>query len=154
MLVGRSGEQIRDYLPIISGDGSSELKKASSFEVMEVSGVINEFQEVETALRLIQQLFLYRKECGLRTSAYHQDCLLVRKTSTVIDVHLDLAKHQSTNSLGNKVFQAEYLDGCWQVSCCRKGIWIRQLAIVVKGYQSQCFGSIDDSKYFPLTSRL
>lgn len=151
MLERRVNGEAVSYLPMFGTEDSSEIKRTSSFETTEVTEVV---EEAERALKLIQQLFLYRKECGLRTSAYHQNCLLVRKTSTVIDVHLDLSKHQDINNPGNKVFQAEYLDSSWQVACCKSGIWIKQLAMIVKGYKSQCFGSIDDRKYFPLANRL
>lgn len=122
---------------------------ANPAELLKVTSI--EFES--GLLRLIQQLFLYRKQCGLRTAAYHKDCLLVSKTSTVIDVYLDLDKHQNDPKSGSKVFQAEYIDGFWQVAYCQQGVWVLELAQLVKSYQSQCFGTIDDRKYFPLRHR-
>lgn len=113
----------------------------------EVNAVVSvNFQE--KVLLLIQQLFLYRKQCGMRTSAYHKDCLLITRTSNVMDVYLDLGKHQDQPKSGIKVFQADYIDGFWQVSYCLVGTWIGELVKIVQGYKFQCFGEINDKKYF------
>ncbi len=151
-----SREPPSSYFPTMEDKYDEEVATVNShFDVIDPIEVLKatSFEFQVALLRLIQQLFLYRKERGLRTAAYHKDCLLVTKTSTVIDVYLDLGRHQDDPKSGSKVFQAEYIDGSWQVAYCQKGLWIQELARVVKSYQLQCFGTIDDRRYFPLVHR-
>jgi hypothetical protein len=108
----------------------------------------------QEVVNLVVRLFSYRKQLKELGNTYHKETLLIRKTKTEMEIHLDLNKHQKPMYKGQKVFYAEK-DGTgnnWIVSWFQSGIWIMELNKIVSSYRPRCTGEINDENYFRYAS--
>jgi hypothetical protein len=100
----------------------------------------------------ILKVFSYRKQEKKSGNTYHQESLLVTKTSTLIEVSLDKNKHQKGTKTAERVFYALKDGNHWIVLWFYDGLWVEKLNNLVRLYQAEYFKTIDDQEFFDSVS--